>query len=225
MVENKTNEETMEKQVEPIRRQSSTLVARATKLKIESNQDLSKSTSILADISGSKKQIETMRKSFTQPLNESLKNINGFFKKLEKPLTDATAIIKTKILTFHQEQERIKAEEEAKQRELARKAEELARKAEEEKNKKKAEELAKKAQEMQEKAMEIPAEVATTTQGVRGGATTIKKIWKFQIIDKKAIPHEYLMPDEQAIRRAIQAGLRDLPGVKIYQEEIVATKI
>ena len=48
-----------------------------------------------------------------------------------------------------------------------------------------------------------------------------RKNWKYEIINIKEIPREFLEPDLARITKAIRAGVRKIPGVKIYQSEVV----
>ena len=43
------------------------------------------------------------------------------------------------------------------------------------------------------------------------------KNWKFEIVDADIVPRQYLTVDEKKIREAVDMGLRDLPGVNIYE--------
>jgi len=54
--------------------------------------------------------------------------------------------------------------------------------------------------------------------------THTRKDWKFEIICEAEIPPMYLSVNEVEIRRAIRAGVRVIPGVRIYQEEIMVIK-
>lgn len=68
----------------------------------------------------------------------------------------------------------------------------------------------------------IPVAKPVTTYNGSAGAGKLKgstKTWTFEIEDASQIPREYLMVDETAIRKAINAGIRELPGVKIFQKE------
>jgi hypothetical protein len=53
---------------------------------------------------------------------------------------------------------------------------------------------------------------------------TARLVWDFEIVDESKIPREYLMVNEKAIRAAIKAGVRDIPGVRIFQKEELAVK-
>ncbi|MBX3253946.1 MAG: hypothetical protein KF862_07370 [Chitinophagaceae bacterium] len=53
----------------------------------------------------------------------------------------------------------------------------------------------------------IPAKLKGTTRR-----------WTFQVTDGSIVPKEYLKVDEVAIREAVNKGIRDIPGVRIYQD-------
>lgn len=44
--------------------------------------------------------------------------------------------------------------------------------------------------------------------------------WTFEIIDRNQIPNGYWVIDEAAIKTDIANGVRDIPGVRIYEEAI-----
>lgn len=51
------------------------------------------------------------------------------------------------------------------------------------------------------------------SQSVKG----VTKRWTFSVIDPALVPREYLVVDEAKIRAAMNAGVRDIPGVKFEQ--------
>ncbi len=44
--------------------------------------------------------------------------------------------------------------------------------------------------------------------------------WTFEIVDPNQVPNGYWVVDEGAIKAAIASGVRDIPGVRIYEEAI-----
>lgn len=44
--------------------------------------------------------------------------------------------------------------------------------------------------------------------------------WTFEIVDRNQVPNGYWIIDEGAIKADIARGLRDIPGVRIYEEAI-----
>jgi hypothetical protein len=43
-------------------------------------------------------------------------------------------------------------------------------------------------------------------------------VWKFDILDEQKIPRQYLLIDEVGIRAAIRSGVREIEGLKIYED-------
>ena len=159
-------------------------------------------TKVISWIAGVKKKIELKRKFFTQPLNEQVKKINVMFKEYSNPLSEADRIVRNKMLSY-------------------RKVQEEKQRKEQEKLDKEAKKIAKKenipVEEVMEgnKAQEIPKTV---------GATTIKKVWTFEVEDEARVPRGFLMLDEPRIREAIRKGIREINGIKIFEKETIATR-
>lgn len=61
----------------------------------------------------------------------------------------------------------------------------------------------------------LPAQKATRSEA---GTVSERKFWTFEIVDPMQIPRAYLMIDEKAIRAAVKAGVRDIPGVRIFED-------
>lgn len=69
-------------------------------------------------------------------------------------------------------------------------------------------------------AADISPVVVTPVNGYKTEAVKgTTKRWTFEVLDSNQIPREYLMVDETAIRQAIAAGVRAIPGVNIFQKE------
>jgi len=56
-------------------------------------------------------------------------------------------------------------------------------------------------------------------------ATTIRKAWTFKVKDLSLVPAEYMMLNEAAVRAAIRDGVREIPGLEIYEDTVVARKV
>jgi hypothetical protein len=56
------------------------------------------------------------------------------------------------------------------------------------------------------------------------GTASTKKVWKFEITDAQSVPREYLAVDEKAIREAVKAGVRSIPGVNIFETNDIAIR-
>ena len=167
------------------------------------------------------KELDTLRKSLTKPLDESKKGIMAFFKRPLDLLNSAESAIKSAMVKWQQEQERIRRAEEARLAEEQRKeAERLARlaaAAEKRGDDKKVEEF--KGREAVVKSA-VPA-VVSNVQPVSG--ITKVAVWKFRIVDANKIPRQYMIPNEVAIGQVARAtkGSVQIEGVEIYSEETI----
>lgn len=195
------------KEVVELEAVNTSFVSQAEKQEIANQTDVDFANVILKHISEQVKMIEEKRKTFTQPLNQSLKEINSTFKELVKPLEKAKTILTHKVMDWRRaEQEKIRIEQEriAKEEERRRKIQEAHE---------------KQGHEVSEPVVMVrpePLKVKDTT--------TTRKVWKFKIIDSTKIPREYLLVNEIEIRIAIKKGIREISGVKIFQEEIMVIK-
>jgi hypothetical protein len=77
-----------------------TLQAKVDQIEVVDIKSAEEAGELVKAISELKEAIEAQRLEFTKPLNESLKNINGFFKKFSVPLTDMDKIIRAKLVDF-----------------------------------------------------------------------------------------------------------------------------
>jgi len=54
------------------------------------------------------------------------------------------------------------------------------------------------------------------------GSATQRKVWKHEITDEAQVPREYLMIDEAKVRQAVKQGIREIPGVRIFEHTEIA---
>lgn len=59
------------------------------------------------------------------------------------------------------------------------------------------------------------AENVTRTE--TGAAAFQRKTWEFELTDIAQVPRDYLILDEKRVRDAIRMGIRDLPGIRIFE--------
>ena len=179
----------------------------AERQKIVNQADVDFVNIILKHISEQMATIERKRKTFTQPINQSLKEINNTFKELVKPLQLAKNILTQKVMAWRrEEQEKIRLEQEriAKEEERRRKIQEAHK---------------EKGHEVSEPVVMARPEPLRATD-----TTQTRKVWRFTIIDETKIPQEYLMIDAFKIKEAIRDGIRTIPGIRIFQDEIMVIK-
>lgn len=158
---------------------------------------------ILTKINHGLKQIEDKRISFTAPLNQSLKEINASFKKMVEPIKYAKDELTSRLMTWRrQEQARIDAE-----RVKAVKEEERRRKIQEA--------HAAKGHIVKEDITPVLKPVPFSVNDT----TKVQKRWTYVIENESLVPRDYLMLNGPAITAAVRAGVRDIPGVVIFQKE------
>lgn len=64
------------------------------------------------------------------------------------------------------------------------------------------------------------APVAKTTRTADAKATFVK-VRKYRIVDTKLIPKEYWCVDLKKIDKVVDAGMNNIPGIEVYEEEQV----
>lgn len=193
------------------------------------------------------KRVEDTRKMLVEPINKRVKMINDYAKSIVQPLLDAETHLKSQLIAFEVEQEKMRAEERRKAEEELRHAEqELQAKQEEERaaleaNRSRenaaaalfgaedesdnadAEAAALAEKQSQERARlqsEAKAkEFDIQQQGIKNAA----KIWKCEIENIDKIPKEFLIItlNEKAILAMARAGVTNIPGVRMWQETTV----
>ncbi len=188
------------------------------------------------------KEIEAKRTAITGPLNKALKEVNTLFRPAKSWLKEAEGILKSKLLEYQNEQERVAREAQAKAD------------AEAEKERKKLERAAKLAETMRRpaKAEELREEAEKQTAPVvKSAAPKLKGIarretWKAEVVDKlellKHIVNSsndmgssfYTLDDLLKLVQIDQSALNalarqhkdglDLPGVRVVKEASIAAR-
>ena len=174
-----------------VRKESNAIVASANIMKVKTVEQEGDAYQILQKIKDRRKIIETERKKMKEPITAAGKAVDKFCKEADAPYKEADGILRDKILTFREEQE------------------ELAEKKREKQEKIQASHEARGHQ--THDLVEVVPEVAAET-------VTVKR-WVFDVVSESKVPRDYLMVDTQKIRQAVRDGIREIPGVEIYQEE------
>jgi hypothetical protein len=183
----------------------------ATETCIDNDTDVKVATNDLSTISKLKKALEEKRKEYTAPINEHLKSINDAFKTVVTPLEQADQITRKKILDYRAAMQK-KADEIA---EINRLREEAAQR----------EAKLNGTGEISEPVniIETPTAPATTIRADVGTLSTMK-IWKWSVEDITKVPSEYLIVDGARLTRVVKAGVRDIPGIRIYSEDTLTVR-
>ena len=143
------------------------------------------------------KEIEAFRRSLTDPLNDQIKELIALVRPILGELEALDARCSRLLLDFTRTQQ-AKAET--------------------------ARQMQEHFAATVENPLAPPPIVATRGVKTDTGTTSIRKTWTFEIIKPDDVPRKYLCVDELAVRAAVKAGERDIPGVRIYQHETMATR-
>lgn len=185
--------EVSKKEIQVLEKQVSPLVAQAGGYVIKSSEDVDKSSEFLKLVRDKEREIETKRLEFTSPINQSLKAINDTFRLLKEPLAQARELLTRKILDWKRAETARLEKEEARRRKI------------------------QEAHIKQGHTVEAPV-VLDRLENKIGNTQTVK-YWTFEVQDLGKVPDEYKELNSVAVRSAISNGVREIPGIKIFQEE------
>ena len=176
---------------------------------------------MLAEIKGRAKDMDTLRKSMTRPLDESKRRIMDLFRPIEQQLADAEQHLKGQMLGFNrQEQRRLEAERAAAEAERQRLASEAAQAVQEGRY--------TDAVVAAEDSLAVP-EPPRTPQ--RAAGTSVLTTWHAEVVDIQALllavatgeaPLGLVKADQSALDALARATKQEgvaVPGVRFYKEE------
>lgn len=153
------------------------------------------------------KKIEDKRKEIVKEPNEFIKAVNAFAKQYTERLDDIKRLLGFKITRYDQEQTRSRLE-------AQRKANEEAKRLQDE--------IDAAAKANNETPAVVVAPVVFETPKITrtsAGSASQKTTWTFEVKDFAALPDKFKQVDRVAINAEVKAGIRQIPGVRIYQEQ------
>ena len=211
----------MELDTTQLNQETSSIVAEAQAMEIKNDATYVSSGEGLKKIKTVRKRITDFIGPMKKSTHEAWKKVVASEKGLLAPLDTAEGIIKRKMVSWDQEQEKSRRDEQ-------RRLDEEARKLAEEEQLKEAE--AAEARGDNEEADEIlnaevevaPVILPEATPKVAG--ISKRKNWKARVVNAAQVPEEYKTVDLQklnAVARATKGTLK-IPGVEIYCEESIA---
>ncbi|MDR7496813.1 MAG: hypothetical protein QN174_07640 [Armatimonadota bacterium] len=215
-----------DRHVVSLRAEAASIVAQAASLVVATQVDAERATALLGRIAAFRRAAEDRRKFFVGPLNDHVKAINGLFRELVAPFDEADGTLRGKLAAWRRaEQERLARErreaeeraraEEARAREILRHADRHTREE--------ALEAFRRADEAAEAADAVPVAPGPTLRA-EAARVTARKVWDFEVVDLAQVPHEFVTLNEPTVRAAIRAGVRQIPGLRIYEREQLAVR-
>jgi ribosomal protein S17E len=151
-------------------------------------------------------------------------------KKFTAPLEEAEKIVKRSIAGYLYEEDRKRREVEAERARIeaearaeAEKKMKAVEKAEAKGDTAKAESIAQDAVNVMTAKIDAAPVIPDAPQAA---GLSLTENWKFEIVDAKAIPREYLSPDEVKIGRIVRALKSEakIPGVRIWSEKSLSAR-
>jgi hypothetical protein len=170
---------------------------------LENVDELHAAEELLKLVKGKLKFIDEEKKISTAQLAEEKKRIDSEKKRIEGFFAPATERYKTMEARLKDMVGQFVLAQEAKRRELAA--------------------AATKANTIQEKAALVHQAGDTTTPSHVAGVTT-RVVLAFEVTDPDVVPRNLCTPDEALIKRAIDAGQKDIPGVRIFEKVITSSR-
>ena len=188
--------------VSDIERQSSELV-------VNSTVSAQAATEMIGQVKDLEDKIESRRKEIIDVPDKFVRKTNAFVKPMMdrlKAIEGKGGIINRKLADYSMRVELQRREIERKQNEARI---ELQRQVD-------AEAAAKGV----ESVVIAPVAMPTRKEPVRSDSavSSAVMVWKHEVIDAAAVPREYLMVDDKAITAAVKAGIRAIPGVRIFED-------
>lgn len=170
------------------------------------------------------KNAEATRVAEKEPHLESCRVVDGWFKKITDPLASAKKAMEerlNKYLVAKAEAARREAEEKA--RREREEAERLAAAATTDKQLDVAIAHEAAADAAAVTAQAKPAELSRT-RGDFGAVASLRTTWDFEVTDISAVPAEFLMVNDVAVRGSIKGGRRVIPGIRIFEKQTAVVR-
>ncbi len=179
--------------------------------------------------------IEKKRKEIIEAPGEFVKTVNSFVKVFRDSLDEIDRKLKTGIQSHitkvqmeqREAQERARIEAAKIQHELDKRAAALnaQREAEAHKAFEKGEPAAPMEPEVIAPVVVAPVvPVQKVFRSETGSSVHLRKEWVWDILDISLIPGKYLVVDKVAVNQAVKSGIRDIPGMRIYETESAIIK-
>jgi len=193
-------------------------IEEARQMEIIRPEQYTKAGEFLKVIKNFKKEIKESFDPIIEKTHQAHKEAVARRDKKLKPFVEAENLLGVKMVSFQTEQQRKAQIEQERLRKLAEaEARELERRAEKVKSEEKREELLQRAEETKNMTPVVKVEVPKIDK------IATRTVWKFEVIDEKLVPREYLKIDEVKIGSVARAtkGTLQIPGIRIYSEESI----
>lgn len=207
--------------VRELTEETTAILTQAEGFKISTNVSYQLAGDELKRIKAAGKKLDEIRKAITQPMDKAKAAVMDFFRAPQEKLTQAESKLKaamtdySRVLEAREAEERKKAEAaaELERERLAAMAAKAAENGETD-----------RADALQDQACAVIEAPVFRREAPKVAGISYREVWKFEITDAAAIPREYLIVDEAAIRKVVQAtkGKVAIAGVRVYADKQMA---
>lgn len=210
--------EVIESELKPLTTEVLSLKEQAEKFVIKTDEDYEKAGDLAGVVNEKKKAIDKMRKFFTEPLNQQVKNINGMFMPKIDDADVIVKLLKEKMAVYFDKKEEARLKEEKRLQDIRDKAN------------------AKREEQGKELIEEPIREVAPISKTVTTevAQSQVRKTWSHEILSinelpediKKAIFAEAFRKGivTSVVQKFVDAGMREISGVRVFEKTNIALK-
>ena len=207
---------------EDVQKESQTYAVKAQELAlaVKDKESYVAAAEFLVAVKGFRKRVEDAFGPMVKATHTAWKAACDLRKTADAPLDKAETILQPALDKFRREQERIRAEKEAKLQAEARKRaedERLAAAIEADKNGKSEE-----AEALIQAPVQTPV-VVLPKQTVKIEGSKIRRNYKFRVKNAAIVPNEYKIVDEVRVGSVVRAMKEqtNIPGIEVFWEEVI----
>jgi len=198
----------------------SIMVASAERAVMKNQADIDSANTALAKLNHAIKQLEVKRLEVTEPINEGLKKFNLLIKEVKAPLREAYDLLDGKVMAWRRIEQQKREKESARLMEETRLKNEAIEREEQRRQKIRHAHEAK-GHKVSDEPIEIEREIAPAVPDLKHtDSTQVRKQWQWQVVDESKIPRSLFVLDTVYIGKAVRQGTREIPGIRIYQDEV-----
>jgi len=195
--------------VQTLNERAIALMAEAHGLKITDDESDIIGSDIVIRAKVLRKDFDKERTVATTPFEKTKKAIIAWFQAHDAPLEKVEREIGQQHLAF------VRAKQEAARKEQERLEKQAARR-----NAAAAEKAIAKGVEPPAPIIPMPTvQAPPKTVQTAAGKLTTTVTWKYEVVDLAALPDEYKVPDTVKLGKVVRAGVREIPGVRIFSVE------
>jgi hypothetical protein len=199
-------------QLQPFEDRLAAVAADASALEVKDEASNQTAAETLAVAKRLTKDLDAARKAIIGDADGYVRAVNNLAKALKDKLDGIARILTPKMSRYATLQEQ------------ARRAEEARRQKEAADLQKRLDAEAKKAGTEPVKVEAAPTPVPQGPVRTAAGTVQTRKVWKFEVEDAAQVPREFLIVDEARIRQAVRDGVREIKGVRIFEDTQIVTR-